>query len=131
MRKSASIVLLLYFLLGIFFLPMGDFSVLKDIPDMYRNCKENEDKDMTFVDFITDHLVDMDAIFDKHDKGDEQKPHKYTYHNHSIVQVNCKAEKIEFKNTNLIFSIKKESGYHAPLFCSTYISSILKPPILA
>ena len=42
---------------------------------MYQHCKATEDKDMTPLDFITDHLINIDGIFDKHDNGDEQKPH--------------------------------------------------------
>lgn len=30
---------------------------------------------MTPFDFITDHLVNIDGLFDKHENGDEQKPH--------------------------------------------------------
>lgn len=45
------------------------------LPDMYRKCKATEDKDMTPIDFITDHLLNIDGVFDKHDNGDEQKPH--------------------------------------------------------
>ena len=56
-------------------MPMGDFSSITDLPAMYRNCKATEDKDMTPLDFITDHLVDIDCIFDAHENGDEQKPH--------------------------------------------------------
>ena len=42
---------------------------------MYSHCKATEDKDMTPVDFVTDHLVNIDCLFDKHDNGDRQKPH--------------------------------------------------------
>ena len=41
---------------------------------MYKHCKSTEDKDMTPLDFITDHLINIDGIFDKHDNEDEQKP---------------------------------------------------------
>ena len=54
---------------------MCDFSVLKDIPEIYSHCKATEDKDMAPLDFITDHLVNIDGIFDHHDNGDDQKPH--------------------------------------------------------
>ena len=49
--------------------------MLNEIPEMYHHCKSTEDKDMTPLDFITDHLVNIDGLFDKHENGDEQKPH--------------------------------------------------------
>ena len=75
MKKAANIFLLVFYCFGTFCLPLGDFSLLQDIPEMYQHCKATEDEDMTSLDFITDHLVNIDGIFDKHDKGDEQKPH--------------------------------------------------------
>lgn len=35
-----------------------------------------EDKDLTPIDFITDHLVCLDSLIDSHCNGDEQKPHQ-------------------------------------------------------
>lgn len=61
---------------------MGDFSMLNDIPEMYRHCKATEDKDMTPFDFITDHLLNIDGLFDKHENGDEQKPHQPIQNHH-------------------------------------------------
>jgi len=110
---------------------MGDFAALKDIPEMYRHCKATEDKDMTLLDFITDHLVNIDRFFDKHDNGDEQKPHdpSPTQHNgHPTV----------FYLTYFAFSIKqfqptevKPSIPTEQFHPSYYISKIFRPPIVA
>ena len=99
---------------------------------MYQNCKETEDKDMTPLDFVTDHLINIDSLFDKHDNGDEQKPHKsndYTLH-HSTNQFFQEMKNIEFKsnkivisNTVLIPDFKNTIYSHNP------ISSIFRPPI--
>ena len=53
--------------------------MLNEIPEMYHHCKSTEDKDMTPLDFITDHLVNIDGLFDKHENGDEQKPHTHQF----------------------------------------------------
>ena len=65
---------------------MGNFSTLADLPDMYRHCKTTEDKDMGLLDFFTDHLLDIDGVFDHHDNGDEQKPHSPQQFHHSLAQ---------------------------------------------
>lgn len=108
---------------------MGDFSVLQDLPEIYRNCKATEDKDMTPLDFITDHLVNIDGLFDKHDNGDEQKPHqpKQTQH---------QGQPTAFFITNFSFNIKQVMPMQVnPVFSSDhflqsdYISKIFRPPI--
>jgi hypothetical protein len=54
---------------------LGNFSYLQELPLLYDHCQETEDKDMNALDFITDHLLNIDGLFDNHDQGDEQKPH--------------------------------------------------------
>ncbi len=73
-----------YYLLGTVLLPGGDFSILPKLPAMYENCKLTEDKVMGPVDFITDHLINIDGVFDSHGQGDEQRPHQ----NHNRVSTN-------------------------------------------
>lgn len=76
MKRILSISFICFYLLGTFILPLGNFSILVDLPDMYRYCKANEDKDLTPIDFITDHLICLDSLIDSHSNGDEQKPHQ-------------------------------------------------------
>jgi len=110
---------------------MGDFAALKDIREMYRHCKTIEDKDMTPLDFITDHLVNIDGLFDEHGSGDEQKPHEpsLTHHNRQPTA---------FYLAYFAFSIKqfqplevKPSIATHQFYSSDYISKIFRPPIFA
>ena len=71
MKKGLTVLLLLYYTFGSLILPDGDFSVLPDLPKMYQHCKETEHPDLTIFDFITDHLLNIDGLFDAHDDGDE------------------------------------------------------------
>ncbi|MGV9004565.1 hypothetical protein [Flavobacterium sp.] len=134
MKKYIHISILLYYLLGTFLLPMGDFATLQDLPKMYENCKAKEDKDMTLADFITDHLLNIDGIFDKHEQGDEQKPHKATgfTFNHSITQL---CQEIEFFNIKKPKQIAAESilisKFEHANYSFDYCSLLLKPPIVS
>lgn len=76
MKKAFILLFTVHFLLGGMLLPQGDFDTIARLPEMYRQCKATEDKDMGPLDFITDHLINIDGAFDAHDHGDEQKPHK-------------------------------------------------------
>lgn len=73
--RLTAILLLTIALLGALFLPGGDVSLLRDLPAMYAHCKATEDKDLTPLDLITDHLICLDALLDTHPPGDDQKPH--------------------------------------------------------
>ena len=109
---------------------MGDFSILKDIPEMYRHCKATEDKDMTPFDFITDHLVNIDGLFDKHDNGDEQKPHmpSQTQH-HGQTQVTFIAYFL-FSFTPFHPIVVNPAMPTVNFIQTDYISKIFRPPIV-
>ncbi|MEW5677001.1 hypothetical protein ABGT15_11870 [Flavobacterium enshiense] len=99
MKKLVFITLLLYYTVGTFILPMGNFSILPKLPSMYAHCKATEDCDMDALDFITDHLLNFDGIFDTHEEGDDQKPHRPIQTQNTIIQL--------FITTNYSFSISK------------------------
>lgn len=108
---------------------MGDFAALVDLPDMYLHCKATEDKDMTPFDFITDHLINIDGIFDKHDNGDEQKPHNpppfqhhgqvnfayITYYELTFNQSHLVNEKVQWRNDDFILSEYIIKIFHPPI----------------
>jgi hypothetical protein len=121
--------LISFFCFGTIFLPNGDFSVLKEMPEMYQNCKQTEDKDMTFVDFITDHLINIDGCFDNHDKGDQQKPHKYTFHSQVHFQICNPIQNIEFVNKTVSIYSNNDFNFYQSSNSDCYKSSILRPPI--
>lgn len=127
--------LVIFYSLGTMFLPMGDFSAIGDLPKMYEHCKATEDKDMTPMDFITDHLINIDGMFDKHQNGDEQKPHKpfeYSIH-YPISQFIQEFKYFDFKNQKTFVSSDqiKISNYKNTLYNYNVISSIFRPPIFA
>lgn len=110
---------------------MCDFSMIKDLPEMYKHCKATEDPDLTLLDFFTEHLVDFDKIFEneEHEKG--EKPHQTQMH-HSL---SCYVEVVTPQAT----FIEKKSKCHIPVqkkYCNyqnnysfTYNTDILHPPI--
>ena len=45
---------------------------------------------MTPFDFIKDHLINIDGLFDKHEDGDDQKPHSpIQFHNQHSQTTFC------------------------------------------
>ncbi len=109
-------------------LPVSDFSIIPKLPQLYSHCKTTEDKDMNITDFITDHLINIDGIFDNHDQGDEQKPHRPFEYNVSnnfmfllstinitvILKVETLSEWIHFTDNIYYFE---------------FVGDIFKPPV--
>lgn len=111
---------------------MGNFSTLQDLPEMYRHCKANEDKDMTVLDFVTDHLINIDGIFDKHENGDEQKPHSPIQNQHTSQVVSFQfPTAFIFKTANIFCKTETFLSLSANFFPSDYISNIFRPPMTA
>lgn len=108
---------------------MADFSVLADLPQMYRHCKATEDKDMNVVDFITDHLINIDGAFDAHDSGDEQKPHSPFQFNNTLQQVLFIVfpSFVSFSEAEM----KVQTTFYAfeNFYYSDFFSKVFRPPI--
>ena len=128
MIKFFAIILLSYHLFGTMCLPIGDFSMMADLPKMFQHCKATEDADLDIFDFVTDHLMDFDSVFDIHEQG--EKPHQSNAVSHTIQQVNFVSPVFDF-----IFCEKKITKIVQPILISNFIqtdflASVFRPPIL-
>ena len=128
MRRALWIIVLPCFSMSILCLPEGDFALLTQLPALYQHCKDTEDPDMNFIDFITDHLINIDGIFDKHLAGDDQKPHKpfkfrYFQHETSYMPGNFLANL-----TTPLIELKKSNCTTIKNFHSKYLVYIFHPP---
>ena len=133
MLKTLKIFFIYFYTLGTFCLPMGNFAVLPDLPEMYSHCKTHEDKDMTAFDFVTDHLLNFDGMFDKHDNGDEQKPHTpFQTQNHLQITLFQFIRPFHLKTATFQNIEPKEIIYSSEnLLVSDFISKVFHPPITA
>jgi hypothetical protein len=108
--------------------PEGDFSLLTQLPALYLHCKETEDSDMEFIDFIKDHLINIDALFDNHPAGDDQKPRQtFQFHNlqHTIAYIKTS---LLVNVTKPMFLINKMTLLMTEGFHSDYTFCIFHPP---
>jgi hypothetical protein len=108
---------------------MGDFSMLEDIPEMYQHCKTTEDKDMTALDFFTDHVMNIDGIFDQHKNGDEQKPHHPEKHHH-LAQKGITFTNYVILKISPYYILKPKSTIPVMNDLGTdYTQNVFRPPI--
>ena len=115
---------------------MGDFSALVHLPDMYSHCKETEDPDLNLVDFVGEHLMNMDMIFEAHEseEDDDDKPHQAVFfvtHN-QVIPLTEKITAFEFKNNiPFVSCFEIESiGFKNQIYLYNPKFSIFRPPIV-
>jgi hypothetical protein len=128
MRQGTLFLLSAYFLLASLCLPGQDLSALPALPDVYRHCQATEDRDMTPWDFITDHLVNIDRLADKHPPGDHQKPHhpkQVSHGGHQQIFVNPL-----FRISLRLNFFERVCAWNLPepVFHSGFPSGIFHPP---
>jgi hypothetical protein len=128
-KKIIYLLFSAYFLAGMLLLQQSDFCSLQDLPAMYRHCKAFEDKDLTPLDFITDHLLDLDCIIDQHDKGDPQKPHQSPQYNHENCQNFFLAKEIDIYNTKPVIVKQNLRVYSENMEPGEYFDRLFRPPI--
>ena len=105
-----------------------DFASLPEIPAMYAHCRATEDKDMTTFDFITDHLIDFDCLFDVHE-NDEQKPHCPMQLKHSIQHQNFVFSNFVLENIQPKIIQKINFPINFQFHTTDFETRILRPPI--
>jgi hypothetical protein len=119
-----------FYSLGTLLLPLGDFSFLSEIPQMYRSCQSTEHADMNAFDFITDHLVNIDGLFDKHQNGDDQRPHKSHPVQHRSVSFVSFSTCLTFSIAKPYITEIKKSASGVSFIRDGYLSEVFKPPSL-
>jgi len=128
MRRLACILILICFLISTICPPEADFSLVSQLPALYRHSKTTEDADMNFIDFITDHLINTAGVFDKNLPGNGQKPHhSFRFHNlqHDNNFISASLQLNIAEPVFLINGLKplKSNCYH-----SVYMVYIFHPP---
>jgi hypothetical protein len=129
-KQITSGFLVCLFLTGSIILPMGDFSLMRDIPKMYANySKITSQEEMGVIDFIGDYLLYGKQIFghNEHDKipakGNEvQFQHQASPLN--IVFLHCTI-------TLLVAPAAKPTHpIHSPTFYTgDYRNTLFRPPL--
>lgn len=107
-------------------LPLGDFSLLRDIPRMYGNyTRITSDEERGIIDFIGDYLLHGKDIFghNDHDKAAAKGGEVQFQHQASplcVVLANAPGTRLflnDFRSDYSPFSpVVKASGHHGKLF---------------
>ncbi len=136
MKKAVNIILLAFYAFGTFLLPMGDFSLLKELPQMYQHCKATEDKDLSIFEFLTEHVSGIGQMMEatEHETDQEEdgdKPHspdQFHFKQQTAFYYYQEVKKSPpIKPTSLV---KTKTELKDQVYISDYISKIFRPPII-
>jgi hypothetical protein len=129
-KRFFLILTAIYFLAGNVLLPQGDFAALAELPNMYRHCQTTEDPDMTVLDFITEHLLNLDGgAEDKDDIDEHELPHSPVPFHTTVAGTFYFIQEpaiISFKPVQQIALTQPE--YHSPYFSRVNTHKIFQPP---
>ena len=84
---------------------------------------------MSAIDFITDHLLNLDGMFDKHEHGDPQKPHNATLIHHQLIPT-VLISSAPLAQQSFIKIGSKENIFRTHFIPSGHISQLFRPPII-
>lgn len=128
--RYTSLVLALYFFLGSVLLPLGDFSLLRDIPKMYQVYTQiDEPEDIGVVDFVVDYLLNGEEFFEHYEnekRGFDPTPVQFQHQAESMSIVLFQTEFLPVKEAPV--SIPENGLYHS-FSTSDYQDEILRPPM--
>jgi hypothetical protein len=129
MQRLFAILLFAYFTLGTLLLPMGDFSVLPDLPRMFAHCRETEDPDLDIADFVEEHLLQLDDLMgEAPEPGD--KPHQPVQFHHVNVPITIAAPQVLAAVELPILTEPQQPFVVDEVYLADYPASVFRPPIV-
>jgi hypothetical protein len=129
-RKIICYFLASLFLISSVLLPLGDFSLLRDIPDMYRNyTKITTAEELGAIDFIGDYLLHGKEIFGNNEHDKSANGSNTVQFQHQANPLN-----VVFLQLPTTLIIESESILTHPLFYQQFCTSdfrneLLRPPL--
>jgi hypothetical protein len=129
-RKIICYFLASLFLISSVMLPLGDFSLLRDIPDMYRNyTKITTAEELGVIDFIGDYLLHGKEIFGNNEHDKPANGSNTVQFQHQASQLN-----VVFLQLPISLFIAPESILTHPLFyqqfhTSNFRNKLFRPPL--
>ncbi|WP_448701147.1 hypothetical protein ACFGVR_03450 [Mucilaginibacter sp. AW1-3] len=129
-RKAAAYLLACYFLIGSTLFPLGDFSLMKDLPQMYRAYQKLAPKqEQDIVDFVGDYLLNGKALLghNKHDAPESSQ--RSVQFQHAANFCSITALHVQLTQVIAIEQPVKHSQIDLPVNTSDFHPELFRPPL--
>ena len=129
-KRMITLWMACFFLAGSIFLPLGDFSLLRDIPAMYGNYSKIASPDeLGVLDFIGDYMLQGKDLFghNVHDKA--QTPSNNVQFQHQANPLSIVFQTIPF---NVLFVPELKNNYkpyNSITIPAEYPKTLYRPPL--
>jgi hypothetical protein len=129
-KKTITLWMACLFLGSSVLLPLGDFSLMRDLPEMYRNyTRITSAEEMGPVDFIGDYLLHGKDIFghNEHDKTPAKGCDVQFQHQASSLNI-----VLLYQPISLLFtpeSLVPHPLFSQPFHTSDYSNELFRPPL--
>ncbi len=129
-KKTITLVMACFILTGSVVFPLGDFSLTRDLPEMYRNyTKIAEPEEMGLVDFIGDYLLHGKELFGHNNKDKAQDATNNVQSQHQASSPNFmlgQHHQILFVAPYTMFA---HPAFVITFYTSNYRNKLFRPPL--
>jgi hypothetical protein len=129
-KRLISFFIACLFLGGSILLPLGDFSLMRDIPGMYHNyTKITTPEELSVIDFIGDYMLHGKELLNhnKHDKP--QSTANNVQFQHQANQLNVVLSTFHSSSQSFPVIRKKQNVYNKSMATSDYHQELFRPPL--
>jgi hypothetical protein len=129
-KRLIVLCLACYFLVGGMVLPLGDFSLMRDIPLMYRNYQKIvTDDDAGIIDFIGDYLLHGKEILDHNAHDKQQSGANSVQFQHSGNPLLVVLYYVRFQAVNSSQPLQKQITCFKVMATTGFKNSLFRPPL--
>jgi len=129
-KRLITLGMAFYFLVGGMVLPLGDFSLMRDIPGMYHNYKKIvTDDDAGVVDFIGDYLLHGKEIIDHNSHDKPQTATNSVQFQHPVNPLMAVLFHMCFNAINASQSLQKQTTCFKAAATTGFKNSLFRPPL--
>lgn len=129
-KRLITLCMAFYFLIGGMVLPLGDFSLMRDIPRMYHNYKKIvTDDDAGALDFIGDYLLHGKEIFDNNAHDKPQTATNNVQFPHPVNPLMVVLFRTCFYTITLPQPLQKHKAYFKAVATTGFKNSLFRPPL--
>ena len=134
MKKATTILFMFFYGLGILLCPSGDFSCSQSLSQEYNHCK-SEDTDIDAIDFVFEHLLNLDPLINNFEKDSDHKndkPHQPLQQAQTSSPISVLVSRSIHYEVNKTFTFPAPQviypAYKGNYIPSGYLTEIFHPP---
>jgi hypothetical protein len=128
-KSIVAICLATFFLSGSILLPLGDFSLMNDLPQMYRSYTKIVKEEPDVIDFIGDYLMNGKELLGHNQHDAPQKQDTAIQFQHQANSLNIVLIQLYFPVLNIAETYKKYAIQQQIIQTSTYQNKLFRPPL--